>query len=476
MRFCLLLWFLAAMPAQAQLRFERVSNELTAEKMGAVGSAWIDIDRDGRVDVAIAARDSHPSRAYRNLGGGRFQRIPLDINLRHNVNGVVWTDVDRDGDSDLMLAQDAPVLYLNSSANGNIKLERSTDAGVLTGERRPVGGYEAIAAGDLDKDGDLDLIGGTWGPFGVIALVNDGAGRFSVHPRDDFPFRSSTGGAHLVDFDGDDRPDVLFTGTQTADFRIGTFVYWNTPNGWVADRDQPFSRHHRALGSSAADVDSDGDLDLFVAGWSTEAPSQLYRNEGGRRFTPTGLEFPSRVVGSAFGDIDSDGDLDLVTAAGYTDQGTIEVFLGDGTGRFERSTIEGLSGTTGIHSGLALVDYDADGRLDLYVSSLEEPSRLFRNVGQAGNQWLQVELRESAGKAPIWGAMVMAEIETPQGLSVRRVSIHQQTGYAGHTEPVAHFGLAPGSRIRSVRVVWPTGAVSAVRGEGTNRRVVVSPP
>ena len=459
-----------------RVRFERVDNELTREKFASTGSSWTDIDGDGHVDVSLSARDSMPSRVYRNLGGSRFERIPLDVDLRFNANTSAWGDIDGDGDPDLVLGQNAPTAFTTNLRNGAIRLERATNVGVLTEDALRQGGYEAIAFGDLDSDGDLDIIGGTFGWFGVVALINDGSGRYTLHQRDDFPYRSSIGGAHIVDLDGDGRIDIVFTGTQQPGFETGSWVHWGTAAGWLADRDLRFSKQASALGSSIADVDRDGDLDIFVAGWARDGSSHLYLNQGKRRFRESDLEFPKRTIGSAFGDIDNDGDLDLITASGYTDIGNVDVFLGDGAGHFTRTVIPGVTDQPGKYSGLTLVDFDRDGRLDLHINSLEQPGTLFRNASETGNGWFEVELTSKAGSYAIWGARVEATIESTRGRWTVTASVHQQDGYGGHGEPVAHFGLTPGARVRAVSILWPGGARTTADPVPGKRIVVSAPP
>lgn len=466
---------LAPAAAPAQLRFEQVDAGLPAGAMGATGMAWTDVDGDGRVDVAIAARDSHPSRVFRNAGG-RFEPVALSTNIERNANSAAWADLDGDGDPDLVLGQDSLAAYETRLQDGRIHLAPFASAGVLTTADHPRGGFEALAAGDLDADGDLDLVTGAYGRAGSFVLMNDGRAQFTIAQRDHFPFSSRTGGGHAVDLDGDGRADLLFTGAALPEFRVGTFAYWNEGDEWTAERRAAFSEQPGGLGSSVGDVDGDGDLDVFVAGWRAETASALYLNEGGRRFRRATVVLPARVIGSAFADLDGDGHLDLVLGTGYTDVGRIEVWLGDGAGGLRSVSVPGLTDVPGRYTGLYVVDVDADGRLDVAVGSLTDPVRLFRNVSPRSDRWVQVELRATAGGVGIWGSRVALRLEAASGARTVMRTVHQQSGYGGHGEPVAHFGVPAGARVAGVTVHWPDGRRTEHRVDGLAPRIRADAP
>ncbi|HEX2210199.1 MAG TPA: CRTAC1 family protein [Longimicrobium sp.] len=466
---------LASAPASAQLRFEVVDAALPDGPSGAAGMAWTDVDGDGRVDVAISGRDSFPSRVFRNVGG-RFEPVPLPANRERNANSAAWGDLDGDGDPDLVLGQDSLAAYETRLEEGTIRLRPFADAGVLTTPEHPRGGFEAVAMGDLDGDGDLDLVAGAYGRAGSFVLQNDGSAKFTLVPRDLFPFQSWMGGAQLADLDGDGRADVLLTGAPVPGFRVGSFLYWNEGADWTADRRTAFAGQAGALGASAGDVDGDGDLDLFVAGWRQKTPGALYLNQGGRRFARAPVALPPRVIGSAFADLDGDGHLDLVVATGYTDVGGIGVWLGDGAGGLRSADVPGLTDVPGRYTGLAVVDVDADGRLDVAAASRTDPVRLFRNATAPPGEWLQVELRPTPGGTAVWGARVIARLEGGPGPRSVVRGIHQQSGYGGHGDPVAHFGVPPGTRVAGVTVHWPDGQRTELPAPAPGQRLRVNAP
>ena len=183
------------------------------------------------------------------------------------------------------------------------------------------------------------------------------------------------------DIDGDGDLDLLAQGCDTylAFYRNDKTRFVDISNQiGLKDVDSGFS-------GNLVDYDNDGDLDLYIArsGWSGPGPNALYRNDGGQ-FTDVSAASGTNDGGSGFvslwGDTDNDGDLDLFIANGIAGDGSSNAHYRN-NGNFVETTDEaGLRFTLGT-VGAAFGDYDLDGDLDLFVTGFETPNALYRNRG-----------------------------------------------------------------------------------------------
>jgi hypothetical protein len=183
-------------------------------------------------------------------------------------------------------------------------------------------------------------------------------------------------GVAFVDFDGDDAPDIYVAGNGQDLFYLNEDGIFSPAREWLGEAEESGGR-----GLAAGDADNDGDPDLFVANWEDQQDF-LYRNDGGfftRIDELAGLQDSANGAGPAFADIDNDGDLDLFVA-NYLHQQDF-LYRNDG-GLFTRidtsaGIIDEASGSAGLFT-----DYDGDGDPDLYVSNyFNEQDFLYRNDG-----------------------------------------------------------------------------------------------
>ena len=230
-----------------------------------------------------------------------------------------------------------------------------------------------VAAGDYDGDGWIDLyvVRGSLGPS--VLLRNRRDGRFeevgaAAGVALDGPFNV---GPIFADYDGDGRLDLLVLGvdgTRPSLLRNrgdGTFQDVTATSGLNVSRD--------TFSAAFGDYDRDGDLDLALTHWLSAGDTEiLWRNNGDGTFTDVSVAAQiSSVRGTAWGfapnfaDLNSDGWPDLLIAADY---GTSRVFLNHRDGTFVDATSDVISDENGM--GAAIGDYDNDGDLDWFVSSI----------------------------------------------------------------------------------------------------------
>jgi len=370
--------------AQSPLpQFEAVQPELFAAS-GGQPNAWADFDNDGDLDLFVGFAAGKPNRLYRNDKGTFVDAAgAMGVADLADTRAAAWGDVDADGDVDLYVgftrrSEMHNKLYRNDGAG-----KPFTDVAAALGVDA-VGETRQVSFVDVDNDGDLDLFVAMRDAPNLL-FRSDG-GRFTSVGSElglDDPRR--TVGAVWFDADQDGDLD-LFVANQNGDangfFRNdrARFVDVARQRGMDAAGRPETSGSN---GPSVADVDGDGDLDLFVAGYGGNF---LYRNDGCGVFTEVartmGVAGGDKATPSRWGDFDNDGRPDLYVSS-YVDTATNEHdFLYRHDGRTFTDVLASLKLPHGATHGVQWVDFDGDGDLDLSLANNNPAGAhpLYRNL------------------------------------------------------------------------------------------------
>jgi len=280
--------------------------------------------------------------------------------------------------------------FTEVTAQAGVLYPTGYGGGITTPPRMMAGG---VAAGDYDGDGRVDLyvIRGDIGPN--LLLRNRGDGTFEEVGAAAGLALASGSGPTFADFDGDGRLDLIVGGIDNAVsvcFRnVGGGRFVEVPSA-MGVATAPSDVYSTAFG----DYDRDGDLDLATTHWGSFPHPRLWRNNGGAFVevsAAAGLAAgPAQIYSFTpnFADVNSDGWPDLLLSADF---GTSQYYLNNRDGTFTRATTSVISDENGM--GSAIGDYDNDGDLDWFVSSIWDPNgfaesgwgitgnRLYRNRG-----------------------------------------------------------------------------------------------
>jgi hypothetical protein len=372
-----------------------------------------------------------------------------------------FVDFNRNGYLDLFVGgMDGPNrLYEHNS--GYVWPEHAVSAGIAD----PDATTQDAAWVDFDGDGGIDLYTGCTGPNRLFR--NDGPYGWSYTDVAPALGLDDPGHARSVcwaDYDNDGDADLYVANYDASPnrlFRNDGAVFTDVTAGSLGD---PGASN----GAGWGDYDGDGDLDLYLANYG--APNRLFQNQGAPGWTfvdvapDVGLDDPGYSRGVAWVDFDNDGDLDLHVA----DWGDDHLYRNDG-GVF----VDVAPGTAAADPrsgrGVAWGDLEGDGRLDGFVANYSGTNTVLHNLVCNGNHWLQVKLIEPYGPCVQIGARLRV-------VAGGREQIHEVvggTGYYSQSWMTPHFGLGEATTVDVLDIHWPDGTVQMLFDIAADQRIEV---
>jgi len=383
----------AACAQEAQdtsIRFANVTDthmpKAPPQGLASMDAEAVDIDDDGDLDLVVP-QEWRANRILINDGAGAFvaRSAPFPDpksdelvrpetapkGLQKDTEDVSILDLNGDGIRDIIMVVEDDLKFgrvnVHQYFRGNADGTYTRIYGELTDTIS-----NAIAHDDVDGDGDVDLF--ISGAEQDVLLLNDGKGSFTDVTASQLPLEDMIAqDAEFLDVDNDGDRDLVLG------LEGGHFLWINDGKGTFTDETAtrlPIIQNVEARKVTPADIDADGDLDLYFAhvSWrGRDGQDRLFINDGTGVFTDETMarlgEEGGMTLDAKFGDLDRDNDLDLVLGNG----GSIEIYENDGTGRFTNVTQAALGESenlAGLNITLELADFNSDGKLDLFVGQL----------------------------------------------------------------------------------------------------------
>jgi hypothetical protein len=437
------------------------------ENNATADALWLDFNNDGRPDLFVV-RFGH-SILYENLGGGKFRDVTHHAGLDHLANAItaIAFDYDHDGNIDLLVGNYfAPVdlfhpkgprffpeSFETANNGGGVTLYRNLGDGTFRDVTAQAGltlsGWTLdVGHGDADDDGDDDLYIAC--DFGTDRFfVNNGDGTFTDKTATAIGFDTKKGmNAEWGDFDGDGRLDVYVTNITDDYMREGNFLWRNDGPG--KDGNVTFTDVARETGTADTgwgwgakffDYDNDGWLDLYVVnGWVSAGP-QSYVPDVYAMIRKPGVDLTDARSWPPMGD---------KSLSGYEKK---KLFHNQGDGTFREEAARHGMDSTRDGRGIALADFDNDGRMDVLVTNANAAPLLYRNVNANGAHWLELVLEGRASNRDAVGATARLSVG---GRTLLRF-VDGGNGFAGQSTRRLHFGLGAATTADRVEVRWPSG-------------------
>ncbi|TRX39464.1 FG-GAP-like repeat-containing protein [Flavobacterium restrictum] len=427
--------------------------------------SWVDINSDGWDDLFVTDMGlTVPNTIFMNNKNGGFTAGQVLTESGISMSNT-WADVDNDGDPDLLVLNNTRTpnhFYRND--NGTLVLDATKSFA------KDVSYYHGGAFADFDNDNKVDVFMCNYFPTRYNELhKNSAAGTFTKVVADVIPLEANSSlGPTWADYDKDGFMDLFVPNGEGKN----NSLFHNDGNGSFSKATNVInSEGGKSVGSCWGDIDNDGDLDLFVTN-SNSTVNFLYKNLSNGTFekiTNSIVNQGGSSHGCSFADIDNDGDLDLFVT---NDKIRKFLYINDGKGNFTENRAEMITYNFGLSFGHSWSDFDHDGDLDLAVAThSNQKNHIFTNNGNI-NKWLEVNLKATVSNGSAIGAQITAKTTT--GLQFREVN--SQSGFGGQSSFTQHFGLGNATTIASLEIKWPSGITQVLTNVAVNQILTITEP
>lgn len=437
------------------------------------GVSFVDFNIDGWDDISFTTESGEQLLFFENRQG-TYAPIDLGVNNTEATKQILWADYDNDGDKDLFVTSSEGLnkFYINEGDMSLIDI--SENVGLFTTNQYTSG----AAFGDIDNDGDLDLIitnrdiisknqrnylylndGGTFIDITVDAGLSE---------ENDLTFC-----AIFFDYNTDGYQDIYIVNDR---YTKSNKLYKNNGNLTFTDVSTESNTGITidAMSGTVGDYNGDGLFDLYVT--NTEEGNFHFNNNGDGTFSNVasalGTTFESFAWGAVFLDADLDADLDLYVSGmlkGGTDPRLPSAFYENEEGLYTIPEDAGFENDKRISFSNAIGDIDNDGLPDIIVMNHAENNFLWHNTTENNNNWLKVKLQGVQSNADGIGSI----IEVFAGGEAQYRYTMCGEGYLGQNSNTEFFGLAQSETIDYIKVKWLSGVEDLVTDVGVNRTITI---
>jgi len=381
--------------------------------------------------------------------------------------GCAFVDYNRDGKLDLFVSNYVQFDQKNTPAPGSANGCTWKDMPVMCGPRGLKGGVNRLWRNDTTP--------------GHVKFTDVSEASKITAPGERYSLSVTT-----LDYDHDGWPDLYVAVDSQASIlyhnnRDGTFTDTGVEAGVAYSED---GREQAGMGTSAADYDGDGWLDLAKTNFIDDTPN-VYRNNGEGSFTemtaPAGLGTVTRFLGwgIAFVDYDNDTWPDLFLVNGHVYPNAKDasfsqrrlLFRNRAGRRFDDVSLTSGDGVSAERSGrgLAAADYDNDGDVDLAIVNMNDRPSLLRNEGGNRNRFLNVRLVGTKSNRSAIGARV----KLTAGGRTQVNEVRSGSSFMSQSDLRLHFGLGQIQSVDRLDIEWPSGAKESVTGVAGNTFITV---
>jgi hypothetical protein len=321
---------------------------------------------------------------------------------------------------------------------------RFEDATKKAGLANAMGWTLDVGHGDFDKDGFDDVyVAGDYGTDRVY--FNNGNGTFTDTTEKSIGFDTRKGmNADVGDYDNDGWLDVYVTNITDEYMKECNMLWHNNGDRTFTDVSRETATCDSLWGWSAkfGDFDNDRLLDIFVVNGLRSAGPQNYIPVLVNMITAPGIDFSNVHNWPSIGSM---------SWSGYQKKKFFHNL--DGHAFKESSAAAGVDNDRDGR-GIAVGDFDNDGRLEFFQANANQEPILYRNVTATTGHWIELDLIGTKSNRDAIGAVV--SVKTGSGKTLTR-QVDGGSGYAGQSMRRLHVGLGEDTTIESIEIRWPSG-------------------